>query len=152
MSYNFTPKTDEELYTVDVVPRGVYGFEVLKSERMTSKAGNPMCKLNLRFWDAEGKPKFIFDYLVFSDINLNIRKVKHFCDSVGLTEEYKKGEIPEDLTGRCGEFELGIEDERPNPNGGMFPKKNTVADYIKKKQSEEVNTKSEDEFNDDVPF
>jgi len=150
MSYTFSPKSDEEL--IDIVPRGVYAFEVLKSERMTSQKGNPMCKLLLKYFDVNGRARLIYDYLVFSDANLNIRKIKHFCHSVGLVEEYKKGELPEDLTNKYGEFEIGIQDEQPNDKGGFYPKKNTVVDYVKPSKKEETKNEEDEFHNDSIPF
>lgn len=148
MSFDFSPLTEEQLELAEFLPEGWYDFEVIKSERKTSKAGNPMCALQLKVWGES--IKIVFDYLVFSSVNLNIKKVKRFCDTTGLAEEYKKGSIREDLQGLCGRVFIGIQDEMPNPNGGMYPKKNVVVEYAK----EEFKLKEikEDKFNDEIPF
>lgn len=152
MSFYFTPKTEEELNAFDLLDPGVYDFEVTKCARRTSKSGNPMAELQLCIWNKEGKTSFIFDYLVFSDINLNIRKVKHFCDAVGLSEAYKAGNLPEDLVGKGGKADLGIQEEIPNPKGGIYPKKNVVVDYVMTdKGAIKVQTGS-DFIDSDVPF
>jgi hypothetical protein len=153
MSYNFLPKTDEELDVFDLVEDGEYNFEVVRSNRMVSGAGNPMAKMYHRYWDAQGKIHFIYDYLVFSEINLNIRKVKHFCDAVGLVEEYKRGEIPEDLDLLGGKFIIGTQEETIDKNGKKWPKKNVVTDYVKRNGVYVPVAVSDSAFDDkDIPF
>jgi len=153
MSYTFPSFTDEELESPNLIEPGIYHFEVAKAERQTSKAGNPMAKLTLRVWDNAGKTQTLFDYLIFSNIALNIRKVKHFCHSVGLVEEYQKRELPEELANYCGQVEVGIEDPQPKAGGGMYARKNKVVDYIvgEVKTPKQPNLPA-DEFNDDIPF
>lgn len=154
MNYTFTPLSDEELNAIDLIDEGVYDFQVIKATRRTSKSGNPMCELMLDVWDINGKAHHVYDYLVFSSVNLNIKKVSHFCKAVGLHEEYKRGDIPEGLANYCGKLQLGIQDERPNPSGGTYPKKNVVADYVPNDlaKTEKKEEKKDDQFNDDLPF
>ena len=45
MSYSFQPLSDEELDAINIIPKGIYSFEVSKSTRKTSRAGNPMAEL-----------------------------------------------------------------------------------------------------------
>lgn len=155
MSYSFKVMTDEELN--DLLPQGVYSFEVTKSTRKVSKSGNDMAELNISVWDSNGKVYYLRDWLVFSSVALNIRKIKHFCDAVGLAEQYKKGELPEDLEKLSGKVKIGIEDEQPKADGGFWPKKNVVMDYVKAdgnvvaiKPSQPA--KPDDGFSDDIPF
>lgn len=153
MSYNFNPLNDEELDAINLVPKGNYDFTVVKSTRKTSKNGNPMAELQLTIWDDKGKEHCIFDYLVFSNISLNIKKINHFCKAVGLIEEYKKGAIPEDLEGCSGKVEIGVQDEQPKSTGGFYPKKNIVVDYIY--GNIEIKSKvsnTEDFIDDAIPF
>ncbi len=154
MSYNFQPFSDEELNAPDLIPIGIYDFEVVKSTRKVSKSGNPMAELNISVWDKEGRNHFIFDYLVFSSVKMNIKKVSHFSKAVGLGEEYKKGELPEDLERFSGKVEIGIQDEQPKSSGGFYPKKNIVVDYIVSDGTVKHNAPKQDEFNDslDIPF
>jgi hypothetical protein len=159
MSYQFLPLTDEQLDSFDLVKNGVYNFEVAKATRKTSKSGNPMAELQLRIWDKEGKVHLVFDYLVFSTVNLNIRKVKHFCDSVGLSLEYRRGELPEEMTGLSGKVEIGQQESQSKPTGGYYAAKNVVIDYL---MADKVATQydgmkplpeKKDEFLDDpIPF
>jgi hypothetical protein len=153
MTFNFTPFSDEELEAIDVVTDGTYDFEVIRSKKKMSKAGNDMAELNIKFWDKEGKIHTLFDYLVFSSVPLNIKKVKHFCGATGLHESYNQGKLPEELGGYSGKFILGSQDSQTNPNGGTYPKKNVVIDYIPIKK-DETNAKKDANlpFSDDVPF
>jgi len=157
MSYNFTPLSDEEINSIGLLKEGNYSFEVIKSTRKVSKSGNPMAELQILLWDNEGKQHTVFDYLVFSHVNLNIKKVKHFCDATGLKEEYKKGQLPENLERLAGNAIIGIRDEQPKPNGGFYPRKNYVIDYIESNPvtsmpSSSPEFKPEEELNDDIPF
>lgn len=156
MSYAIPHFTDEELDAVNLMEKGTYNFEVAKSERQTSKNGNPMAKLMLKLWDKEGKCHTLFDYLVFSNVPLNIKKVKHFCDAVGLIEEYKRRELPEELAHYCGRVEIGVEDEQPKASGGMYPRKNKVVDYVKGEKGAVKNelayVSQEKDFDDIIPF
>ena len=155
MSYNFNPLSDEELDSFDLIPDGVYNFEVLKSTRKMSKSGNPMAELQLQVWDSAGKTHTVFDYLVFSTVNLNIRKVSHFSKATGLYEEYKKGCLPEELENLSGKLELGTQEGQPKPSGGFYAKKNVVVDYIAPSEGE-VKPKpaavEDDPFSDSIPF
>lgn len=153
MSYSFNPMSDEELDAFDLIPEGVYNFEVIKSARKTSKSGNPMAELTLSVWDSEGKVHNVFDYLVFSQVKLNIKKVSHFSKAVGLHEEYKRGELPEELEHFSGKVEIGVQDEQPKPSGGFYPKKNVVVDYIVDGEVKQKLPKDKDGFKDDeLPF
>jgi hypothetical protein len=163
MSYSFNPLTEEEINAFSLMDDGVYEFEVLKSTRQISKSNNPMAKLELRVWDKEGREHFVFDYLVFSTIPLNIRKVKHFCEAVGLHEEYKQGQIPEELERYCGQAsimkqaEQEIPEDKLNgkPKGSKYPAKNFVADYIAspmKPSMLQPLTQKKNELDDDIPF
>ena len=160
MSFRFKVMTDSELN--NLLPEGVYSFEVNKSTRKVSKSGNDMAELGLVVWDASGKSHYLRDWLVFSDASLSIRKIKHFCDAVGLQESYKKGELPEDLERLSGKVKIGIEDEQPKADGGFWPKKNVVMDYVKLSvaanaantatvMAEKIKADA-DLFNDDLPF
>jgi len=144
MSYSFSPMTEEELNSFPMLEPGVYDFEVLKSTRKVSKSGNDMAEINICVWDKEGKVNQLFDYLVFSKVAMNIRKVKHFCDATGLSENYQRGQLPEELEGLGGKVEIGIKEKQPNSNGGFYPEKNVVVDYVKREVKEfpmEINEK-----------
>ena len=156
MSYNFNPMSDEEIEAASVrelLPDGDYDFLVAKSTRKISKSGNPMAELQLTLWNAEGKPCPVFDYLVFSNVPLNIKKVSHFSKSVGLHAEYKKGELPEELDGLTGRLTLGTQDAQPNNKGGYYPPKNVVVDYLPVGEGKEKPQPVDDfQPDSDIPF
>lgn len=154
MSYSFNPLSEEELEAINLVPDGIYNFEVLKSTRKVSKSGNQMAELQHGIYDENGTIRPIFDYLVFSTVNLNIKKVSHFCKAVGLHEEYKQGSLREELDGLTGKVQIGTQDEQPKPGGGFYPKKNIVVDYIFTKEDELKAQRASDQaqFSDEVPF
>lgn len=153
MSYNFNPMTDEEINSFGLVEKGIYNFEVVKSTRKKSKSGNDMAEIQLTLWDNEGRIHYVYDYLIFSDVPLNIKKVKHFCDAVGLSEDYKKGCLPEEMASLGGKVSIGIQEETAKPGGGFYPKKNVVVDYISSQEKDVKPKVSESEFSDaDIPF
>lgn len=151
MSYNFKPLSDEELESINLLQDGTYNFQVNASTKKISKSGNPMAELQLMIWDNDGKTHLIYDYLVFSNVNLNIKKVAHFCKTTGIEEEYKSGSVREELKGLSGFVEISSKEAQPKPTGGFYPKKNVVVDYVSKvKQQEPI---KDDQFIDsDIPF
>lgn len=155
MSYNLNPLTEEELNMFDLIEEGIYDFEVLKAERQTSKTGNPMAKLQLNVWDKSGKSSVIFDYLVFSSVKFCVRKVKHFCESAGIADDYLKGSIREELERLCGKVQIGMQESMPNATGGYYPAKNVVIDYVTKdnaSQSMAPKTEEDPFPGEDIPF
>lgn len=152
--YTFQPLTEEEIDAYSLMPKGEYDFQVVKAERQTSKTGKPMAKLQLLVWDKEGKDHVVFDYLVFSTVPLNLRKVKHFCEATQQAEAYANGQLPEDLARLCGRALVDIDEgaEIPEdklngkPKGSKYPTKNIVVDYLPPKAKAQV------DFNDTIPF
>lgn len=153
MSYAINPKSDEELDSFDLMDDGVYNFAVEKSERKTSKGGNPMAQLKLTVWDNAGKPHGVFDFLVFSDVNLCIKKVKRFCQTTGIENEYLGGNIREDMEGLAGKCRIITQDAQPKDGGGTYPKKNIVDEYIYSKADAAKAADAKEPFlDDDIPF
>lgn len=169
MSYHFQPLTEEELNKVNLVPDGVYNFEIISSTRKHSQAGNPMAELDIKYWDEHGQMRTIKDYLVFSSHPFTLRKIKHFCDSVGLGDEYNRGELRETLYGLCGKFIIGTQEGsiipteklKGKPEGSRYPDRNVVMDYevildgenkINKKSNNYEKIIADDKFDDDIPF
>lgn len=152
-SFKFDPITDAELEASQstenqLAENGIYDFEIMVSKRTYSKAGNEMSKLKLRITDKNGKQYIVWDNLVFSDSTFCRRKIKHFCQSIGLIEECNRGELPAELGGYSGKCEIGYQDKQPNDEGGYYPAKNIVVDYIK-----DDNAKPKTEFlNEDILF
>lgn len=112
-----------------VWPKGPVDFEVLSAIGKDSKAGNAMSELKLRVTNTEGKTKLLDDWLVASDATAY--KVRHFADATGMLAQYEKGELDErDMVGRTGQLMLGIKRGEPDGQGGTYPDKNKVLDYV----------------------
>ena len=152
MSYfEFQSMTEEQIDRLGLMEEGKYDFEVVKSERKSSSKGNPMAELQLKVWGNDGHARILRDYLVFTPQQLCMRKIKHFCEAVGLEEEYKKGQIPEKLDTYCGRLKLEIKAAEVGKDGKDYPAKNNVADYLKRSKNEPRNVIDKN-FDDDIPF
>lgn len=139
----FEPKKEEELITLLTV--GIGDFKVLKAEAKESKTGNPMIELVLKVWDSTGQESNIFDYLILNGHNLSLKKIRHFCYSVGLESSYEEGKLnASQCIEKCGKLQIGIQKDK----NGQYPDKNCVQDYIYIKK----NNLNESNLNDDIPF
>lgn len=136
---------------------GVYEAVVKKAEYQESKSGNPMFKLTLDVFDDKGTVFFITDYLVFTPQMMF--KIKHFCDSADLKEEYESGRFCHpDLAVQRNVFvkiktqkgkEIPDEKLGDKPKGSLYPDKNIVDDYV---LIDKMRHKEDEPFNDEVPF
>jgi len=148
----FTPKTEQELQEMALVEPGEYSFQVIEATDQVAKSGNEMIKLKMKIWDNMGRERLIFDYV----LEAMAFKLRHFADATGLLDKYEAGELrASDCPGRAGKLELGMEEGKPNPNGGMYAPKNTVKDYIKSEGAVAKPADApKDSFQDDidVPF
>lgn len=154
MSFSFRPKNDAEiaeLQNVGLLKDGLYPFIVKGIEEQLSKTGNPMLKVRFEIHEEDGSRRSIFDYLVATD--LMMFKLKHFCESVGLNEQYEKGNLNlNDCLDRSGNCFIGTQKGTSKPDGsGMYPDKNVIKDFMNKK-SVPPKAKGELPFNDDIKF
>lgn len=136
----FNVKTDEELAVMNLIAEGQYQYEVQNAEDTQSKSGNDMIKLILTVWDSEGRQHTVYDYL----LEAMPKKLKHFAKYAGLITKYESGELlADDCIGKCGALDLIIQEDKT----GKYPPRNSVADYLIKKDF--VQPKK---VEDDVPF
>jgi hypothetical protein len=137
----------------ELLPDGDYVFDVSKCQNTQSKNGNNMAKLTLTVWSKDATHVTVYDYLVFTDSFLNRKKIKDFCLSVGLLDEYKKGEIPSDLQGFSGKCKIGTQEGMSRGEGDhkiFYSDKNIVIDYL---LADVTDHKTVKENNlDDLPF
>ena len=146
------PLTQEQLKQGDLIPPGIYDFQVINAEETTSKAGNEMMKLQLTVWDEKGRERTIYDYLLES----LEWKVGHFAEATGLFDNYVKGMLPADMCiGKSGQCKVYIQQDKT----GTYGDKNSIADYIPtseaiaaKADKKANNSKSVPDLNDDIPF
>lgn len=119
----FSPKQESELNNFVLFPKGDYDFEVIKAHDKTSMSGNDMIELELDIFDSNGNKCRVYDYL----LEKIAYKLKHFCDSVGLTTEYEKGTLVADMClNRNGKCRVDIKHD----NTGVYSDKNIIKDYL----------------------
>lgn len=125
----YTPKTEEEVLTEGLIQAGVYDFEIAGAEDAVSSKGNDMIKLSINLFDSEGKPRGLTDYLTFN----YQRKLRHAADACKILTIYEDGSLAaEHFIGKTGKLELQIKKGDKKPDGGDYPDKNDVKDYIKR--------------------
>lgn len=146
----FDPLTEQEINEISLVPDGAYQYQVTSAEDKISKASNAYLSLKLKIWDKDGKEHNILTNLAL------IKLLKHFCDVNKLQDQYKAGELtPHHCLGMCGgKVIISTELEKPKPDGGVYPAKNVVRDYIAKAVESNLQPlKPNDDFADkDLPF
>lgn len=150
----FEPKTEAQVS--GLFEEGIYKYEVSECEDKVSGTGKNMLYMNIKIFSDDGRAKFVKDYLI------NNYKLRHFCYSNGLDEQYEKGEITPQMTlKRKGYAEVIIQKDPEK----KWPDKNKISDYIVKDEqtianpinnlasarSESLASISSD-LNDDVPF
>lgn len=123
----FEVKSEEEINSFELLPEGIYPFKVVKAEDATSQNGNEMIKLQLIIMDENNVKHLIFDYLLPSIAY----KLRHFCNSVGMMDKYETGEFCDmDCLNKQGYAHIVIQKGQAKPEGGYYPDKNSVKDYV----------------------
>ena len=119
----FVPKTADELARDNLLPAGVYPFEVIEAVDTLSKVGNEMIKLKLMVFGPDGETPHVFDYL----LEKLAYKLRHFAEFTGLLPQYEAGELTAiHCLNKQGYVKLAIEEQE-----GFSPK-NSVKDYVEK--------------------
>lgn len=134
MSFAFNPLTDEEINVLQnrhLLPDGIYHFFVKNIEQQQSRVGNPMLKVTLGVVAKPGDQRNIIDFLLTTEQMMF--KLKHFCESIGLSEQYAQGKFElNDCINRSGKVKIGVQKGAAKDDGsGFFPDKNCVKDYVK---------------------
>lgn len=139
---NFKPKSDADLSTGNLLPKGEYDFEIVSAIDKVSKQNNEMIELKVLVY-IDGTPaRQIFDYLMESVAY----KLKHFCYATGLNKKYDEGTLQAfDCYGVSGRCKIAIKEDKT----GAYPPKNTITDYIVCDKPEKK--KVEEDFSD-LPF
>ena len=144
------PLTSKQLKEGDLIPKGIYNFQVMTAEEQISQAGNDMIKLQLKIWLEDGRERTIFDYL----LEAMEWKLGHFCEVADLVEQYNAKNVQAvDCIGKCGSLKVGIKVDK----SGQYTDKNTVLDYLpepKRSLSNPIKSDSgKPDFQDsDIPF
>lgn len=117
----FEPKTEEQLKSANILPEGVYDFEVLDAVEGVSKKGNPQIVTTLMVYGNDGMTRYVRDYLTQAFAH----KLRHFCETAGLLDAYNNGLLTDDMCrGVSGKVAIKIEKQEG------FAEKNAVKDYI----------------------
>jgi len=126
-----------------VFPKGKYEFKVYSAEAAISKTGNQMIKVTLRleaFKDGKPISNLTNDWLLLE--GKTAYKLRNFCESIGLGDDYANGEIDTDLMkDRRGVADVYIDkstDDRYPVRADhteevpkiFIPDKNKVNDYV----------------------
>ncbi len=115
--------TREESKRGDLIPDGIYPFEVVDASDEISKTGNEMIKLKLNIFLPEGRERTIFDYL----LEKLPYKLAHFFECVGKWDKYQSGAFSaDDCYGMSGEVKIYTQESK-NP---AYADKSAVADYM----------------------
>ena len=118
-----TPKSEKEIAEANLLPKGIYGFEIADAVDTTSKAGNDMIALKIKVFSDAGY-QFVNDYL----LDAIPHKVRHCAEVCGVLDDYERGELhAANLIGKTGNLKLGIQADKT----GAYPDRNSVMDYIK---------------------
>lgn len=142
-----TPISEADANAAGLWKRGLVDFEVTDAKEKLSKAGNDMIELLVKVYNAEGKSRTLFDYLVSSEATAY--KVRHFAAATGMLPQYEKGELRAlDCVGKTGRCQMGIDKGK---NG--YPDRNNISDYAVKVGGEPlIASMSTEELDDDIPF
>ena len=120
----FTPKSEAEIKSANLWPKGEYPFEIMESEEQTDKNGNDMLKLKVSIFNDAGNRRVIFDYV---SNEWMAHKFVHLCDACGLLKDYETGELePFDLVGKTGKAKVGVKIDKT----GQYDDQNNIQDYI----------------------
>jgi hypothetical protein len=119
----FQPKSEEEIDTRTLLPKGEYAATVTQSSDETSKtSGNDQIHLVLKVSDERGQHNTVHDYL----LEAMAGKLRHFCVAANLTAEYESGELEAaHCNGQDVRVRLDVE-----KGSDKFPDKNVVRDYL----------------------
>lgn len=144
------PLNAKQLKEGDLIPKGVYSFEVVNAEEAVSKSGNDMIKITLKIWMENGRERMIDDYLLEA---LEF-KLGHFAETTGLLDQYNNKVLNAmDCIGKTGLVKIIIKSDK----SGVYPDKNSVIDYVIDKPGSllmpiKPEIKKENFISDDLPF
>lgn len=143
----FTPQSDDAIEALKareeeerLLADGEATFEVVTATAKNSKTtGIPMIAVKMNVWDCNGKTAFIDEYLMAGDKSFFIKKIKSFCESIGIIDKYNSGKLnATDInSSHFGKIIIG----RRKDNNGKI--QNNVIEYIKK---------TEGDVNNNAPF
>lgn len=118
-----SPLSSKQLKEGNLIPTGVYNFQVVDAAEDVSKAGNDMIKLQLKIWLEDGRERYVFDYL----LEALEYKLGHFAEVTGLMDQYNNKTLNAiDCLHKCGSVKIGIKSDKT----GQYADQNAVLDYV----------------------
>jgi Protein of unknown function (DUF669) len=152
----FTPMTEEQIAEANLLPEGVYDFEIVDATEKTSQAGNEMIELKVRLFDERGDHhSVIFDWLLSTE--RAAYKLRHCCDACQILRLYENGSISSsDFLGKSGKAKVYIQKSK-DP---QYSDKNAIKDYVKladlakekEKPRQQKPAMADSVMDDDIPF
>jgi hypothetical protein len=120
----FKSKTEKEINEGNLIPKGIYPFEVIDATNSVSKKGNDMIEATLRIFQPDGKTRQLTVYLM----EAMPAQLFHFCTYCGLAAEYGNGTLDaSQCEGKTGYVDIGIKEDKT----GQYPPQNNVRDFVR---------------------
>lgn len=134
----YTPYTEAEIQSMNVMEEGTYSFQVLEVIT-TDKMNNPLCdkngiemaKLKLLVWDNQNKERTIFTF-ISGDGNFAY-KLRHFAKTIGMLSDYEEGTFNIHRTvGKSGMADIVVKKGtlKADGSGEMWADRNDVKDFV----------------------
>lgn len=162
----FTPKTDEQFQKEEAErkerflwPAGsIVDYQIVSAETKISSgkktSGEEMFELAIEIYNGAGEKQTIREWIG----SWNLFMLKAICESNNMLAAYEAGEVnAHDLYDKTGKAKLKVEKGQPNPNGGNYPDKNKIQEFLKEAPSKPIaarvtQAQSQDELSDEIPF
>tara|TARA_R110002110_G_scaffold258930_1_gene474705 strand:+ start:215 stop:643 length:429 start_codon:yes stop_codon:yes gene_type:complete len=139
----YNPEDVKENTSFEPWEKGIYEAEIIEAEKMQSKKGNDMIRLNVLVTDDDGKTTRIYDYIVIPSL---LYKLKSICRCMNWEFD---GTLDEStLVDTRYRVKLGIDKgnaEYPEP-------KNKIDKYVEGLTKSTPNVNPDMPKKDDVPF
>lgn len=170
----YTPYTEAEIQSMNVMEEGTYTFEVIEVNT-TDKMNNPLCdkngiemaKLKLLVWDKQNRERIIYTF-ISGDGNFAY-KLRHFAKTLGMISDYESGTFNVNRTvGKSGFADIFVKKGtiKQDGSGELWPDRNDVKDFVippvgasnnttemeKKSHEQPMKVSQAEELDDDVPF
>ncbi|HWI50098.1 MAG TPA: hypothetical protein VNU45_17955 [Rummeliibacillus sp.] len=165
----YTPYTEEQIQSLNVMEPGIYRFQVLEvitadqyGNQLRDKNGVDLAKLKLLIWDRENRERHLYTY-ISGDGNFAY-KLRHFAKTIGMIQQYEDGIFQISQTvGKSGNADLVIKKGtyKTDGSGEMWPDRNDVKDFVVTADGHALNhsqpppsfqVEQSQELENDVPF
>jgi hypothetical protein len=145
-----TPRSEQEIGELGVLPEGKYDFEVIHAQEEQSKRGNEMLHIVCRVWPDNGAvPVRVHDYLLDLPYKGMATKLRQFCLATGLAQAYEQGNLlAENIIARSGRCEIAIQKDKT----GEYEDRNVIANYCRTSDSPTETNSSIAKSNSQIPF